>query len=178
MWKWMDLLLRKNHLLRCWGWLSLLNWIGALTLSLLINLPPRKLQPWFVLWSFFLLRLLCINIAYDHVWNTVVMLGLHSWNSPLPPFIKGRLQDLSKIESLGGGTKTFAKKGRITPKRVGRVGGCHFFITLHFNYSYCMCVGKVKFPLLSFSSSVFWVNHARFSSRSLLQCNNVSFVHF
>ena len=30
MWKWMGLFLRKNHLLRCWGWLSFLNWIGAL----------------------------------------------------------------------------------------------------------------------------------------------------
>ena len=30
MWKWMGLLLRKNHLWRCWGWLSLLNWIGVL----------------------------------------------------------------------------------------------------------------------------------------------------
>ena len=26
-------------------WLSLLNWIGALTLSLLLKLPPRKLEP-------------------------------------------------------------------------------------------------------------------------------------
>ena len=31
--KWLGLFLRKNHLLRCWSWLSLLNWIGALTLS-------------------------------------------------------------------------------------------------------------------------------------------------
>ena len=29
--KWMSLFLRKNNLLRCCGWLSLLNWIGALT---------------------------------------------------------------------------------------------------------------------------------------------------
>ena len=28
MWKRMDLFLRKNHLLRCRGWFSLLNWIG------------------------------------------------------------------------------------------------------------------------------------------------------
>ena len=34
MWKWMGLFLRKNHLLRCWGWHSLLNWIGALTFSI------------------------------------------------------------------------------------------------------------------------------------------------
>ena len=38
MWKWMGLFLKKNHLLRCWGWPSLLNWIGALTLSQLINI--------------------------------------------------------------------------------------------------------------------------------------------
>ena len=43
MWKWMDLFLRKNHFLKCWSWLSLLNWIGALTLSILLKLPPRKL---------------------------------------------------------------------------------------------------------------------------------------
>ena len=72
-WKWMGLFLRKNPLLRCWGWLSLLNWIGALTLSLLLKLPPRKLEPWFVLWNFFLLRLFCIsiNLTYGdacHVW--------------------------------------------------------------------------------------------------------------
>ena len=28
-WKWMGLFLRKNLFLRCWGWLSLLNWIGT-----------------------------------------------------------------------------------------------------------------------------------------------------
>ena len=73
--KWIGLFLRKYHLLRSWGWISLLNWIGALTLSLLLKLPPRKLEPWLLLWSFFLLRLLCIsiNLPYDHVWNTVVI---------------------------------------------------------------------------------------------------------
>ena len=50
----------------------------ALALSLLLNLPLRKLEPWFVLWSFFLLRLLCIsiNLPYTHLWNTVVPSGL------------------------------------------------------------------------------------------------------
>ena len=33
MWKWMSLFLRKSRLLKCWGCLSLLNWIGTLTLS-------------------------------------------------------------------------------------------------------------------------------------------------
>ena len=73
----MGLFLRKNNLLGCWDWLSLLNWIGVLTLSLLLKLPPRKFEPWFVLWSLFLLRLLCIaiNLPYGHIWNTVVMSG-------------------------------------------------------------------------------------------------------
>ena len=57
MWKWMGLFLKKNYLLRCWGWPSLPNWIGALALSLLLSLPPRNLKPYCVLRSFFLLRL-------------------------------------------------------------------------------------------------------------------------
>ena len=56
----MGLFLRKINLLRRWGWLCFLNWIVALTLSPLLKLPLRKLEPWFVLWSFFLLRLHCI----------------------------------------------------------------------------------------------------------------------
>ena len=48
MWKWMGLFSRKNNFLRCWGWLCLPNWIGALTLSLSLKLPQRKLEPWFV----------------------------------------------------------------------------------------------------------------------------------
>ena len=78
MWKWISVVLRKNHLLRCWGLLPLLNWIGALTLSLLLKLPPRKLEPWFILWSFFLLKLLCIsiNLPYAHAWNSIVTSGL------------------------------------------------------------------------------------------------------
>ena len=59
-WKWMGLVLMKNDLLKCWGWLFLLNWIGVPTLSLLLKPPSRKLEPWFILGSFFLLRLLCI----------------------------------------------------------------------------------------------------------------------
>ena len=61
MWKWMALFLRKN-LVRCWGYLSVLNWIGALTPSILLKLPPRKWEHWFILWSFFVLRWLCISI--------------------------------------------------------------------------------------------------------------------
>ena len=31
---WMGLFLRKKHILRCWGWLSLLNWIGTYIVSI------------------------------------------------------------------------------------------------------------------------------------------------
>ena len=78
---------------RCWNnstsfvWTENgLDWIGTFTLSLLLKLPPRKLEPWFLPWSFFLLRLLCISITlpYSHAWNTLVMSGLvlvfATWN--------------------------------------------------------------------------------------------------
>ena len=86
MWKWVCLFLRKNHLLRCWSWLFVLNWIGALTLPLLLKLPPRKSELWFILWSFFLLMLLYIstNLPFSHAWNTAVMpwlvLLVTNWN--------------------------------------------------------------------------------------------------
>ena len=44
MWNWMGLFFRKNHPLRYCCWLSLLNWFWALKLSLLVKLPPRKLE--------------------------------------------------------------------------------------------------------------------------------------
>ena len=79
--------LEEKYLLRCcWSWLSLPNWTEAPTLSLLLKPPPRKLEPWFVPWSFFLLRFLCtsINLPYGHIWNIVVMpelvLLVATWN--------------------------------------------------------------------------------------------------
>ena len=78
MWKWMGLFLSKTCILRCWGWRSLLNCIRALTLSLLLKLSPKKLEPWFILWSFFLLMLLFISInsPYNYAWNTAIMFRL------------------------------------------------------------------------------------------------------
>ena len=49
LWKCMDLILRKSHLLRCWGCLSLLNWIGGSYIMSMLKLPPIKLEPWFIL---------------------------------------------------------------------------------------------------------------------------------
>ena len=56
------------------------NWIIALTSSLLLKLPPRKLKPWFVLQSFLLLRLLSIsiNLPYSYIWNTAVITDVYS----------------------------------------------------------------------------------------------------
>ena len=41
----MGLFLRKNYLLRCWVCLSFLNWIVAFTLSILLKIPPKQLEP-------------------------------------------------------------------------------------------------------------------------------------
>ena len=54
MWQCMGILLKKNHLLKCWNCLSPLNWTGALTLSLLHKLLPNKSESLFILCSFFL----------------------------------------------------------------------------------------------------------------------------
>ena len=62
------------------------SWIGAPTLSLLLKLQPRKLEPWFSQWSFFPLKLPCIsiNLLSAHAWNTVFTSGLvplvGTWN--------------------------------------------------------------------------------------------------
>ena len=62
-WKRMGLILRKKHLSRCWDYLSLLNWIGPLTLYPVLKLAPRKLKLLLVLWSFFLMLLLFISLS-------------------------------------------------------------------------------------------------------------------
>ena len=69
--KWLGLFSSKNHLLRSQSCIFLLNLIGAL------KLPQRKLESWFLLWSFFLQWLLCIsiNIPYELAWNIFVMSG-------------------------------------------------------------------------------------------------------
>lgn len=58
------------------GWKYLLFVIRLGLLSSLIKLHPRKLAPWFVQWSFFLLkfRFLSINLTYGFTWTTVVLL--------------------------------------------------------------------------------------------------------
>ena len=59
---------------------SKLDW--APTLSQLLKLSPRKLEPWFVLWSFLLQRLLfiSINVPYSHVVMSGLVLLATTWN--------------------------------------------------------------------------------------------------
>ena len=49
-------------------------------------------------------------------------------------------------------------------------GGLPLSFTLQFSsIAVTVCGGKLRFPLLLFGSSVFWVNHARLSSKSSLR---------
>ena len=99
--------------------------------------------------------------------NLELLVSQHSLNSPTLNKVGGRT--FQKLSDLRDGPK-FLLERRITQRRGGvnvEMGVASCFITLQFNYIYCMCVGKVSFPLLRFDSSVFWVNHARFSSKSL-----------
>ena len=74
-WKWMG---EEKPSFKKLGLLFSTKLIGVLTLSLLLKLSPKKLEPWFVLWSFFLLKLLCIsiNLPYGLTWNTVVGMSI------------------------------------------------------------------------------------------------------
>ena len=57
---------------QCWK-----NSTCFVSLSKLLKLPPRKLEPWFVIWSFFLQMLLCIsiNLPYDLAWIIFIISG-------------------------------------------------------------------------------------------------------
>ena len=66
MWKWMGLFSKKDHYLKCWDFFFFENRLGPFTLSLLLKLSPKKLEPWFVLWNFFLMRLLFISTTLPH----------------------------------------------------------------------------------------------------------------
>ena len=72
------LLMRKwngkiNHLLRCWGWLSLLNWIEAFTLSAGKS-DPKKIGASIHSMKFFSseVALYLYKSTITHEWNTVV----------------------------------------------------------------------------------------------------------
>ena len=60
-----------------WGCHSLYDWIESLTLSQLLKLHPRKLEPWFFLWNFFSQKISVSLYIYHHFrWSIFVMFGL------------------------------------------------------------------------------------------------------
>ena len=86
-WLWIGSL-HKNiqlMLLRCWGWLSLLRWIGALTLSL-AKTATKKIEALICSMKFLSSGLLCVSIilTFSHAWIPIVMSGLAfgvtTWN--------------------------------------------------------------------------------------------------
>ena len=79
----------------------------------------------------------------------------------IPPLLKGEGVGPSKNWVTLRVPKFLLERGD-NPEKGGlcRNGGMPlFFITSQFNYILCMYVGKVKFSLIRFNSSVFWVNH-------------------
>ena len=111
-----------------------------------------------------------ISRFFTIIWIFSLSFPGHRWHSSTPPppthpllFKAGRT--FQKI--MEGGSKNFARKGRINLKRAVDVemGGSHF-ITLQFNHIYSVC-GKSKASFITFFPSVFWISHVRFSSKSL-----------
>ena len=74
----MDLLLINSNLVRCRACRFVINWIRSLTMSLLLKLPETKLEPSFLLWSFFLVTLVFIslNMSYNLAWDTASLYEL------------------------------------------------------------------------------------------------------
>ena len=100
--------------------------------------------------------------------------GITIVDPPPPPLIKGGGLGPSKNWVTWGLPKIFLERGD-NPEKKGdwcRNGGLplFYYFTVQFHLL-CVCVcggGGVKFALLHFDSSVFWVNHTRFSSKSIV----------
>ena len=77
-WKWIGLFLMKNHILRCWGCLSLLKLDWESYIVSIARIASKKIGALICSMKFFSLRLLCIsiNLPYNLAWNTVAMPGL------------------------------------------------------------------------------------------------------
>ena len=62
----------------------------------------HSMKFYYVLWCFFLLRLLCvsINLPYAHVWNTVVMSGLVPLVLTVGPSLAASLEPLAHCQNV------------------------------------------------------------------------------
>ena len=78
---------------------------------------------------------------------------------PPAPLLKGGGgRTFEKLSNMGGDTIFFARKEGSTCKLGvdAEMAGCHFFSYFKIqSYLLCVCVGKVRFPLLLFGSSAF-----------------------
>ena len=89
--------------------------------------------------------------------------------TPTPPLLKRGLGPSKNWVTWGvggGGTKFFCQREGINLKTWGG-GSCHFLLR-YSSVTFTLCRGAVRFPLLFFRSSVFWISHSRSSSKSLL----------
>ena len=89
--------------------------------------------------------------------------ALHSWG-----WGGGGVRTFQKFSHLSEGVQNFLlEKGDKPEKGGGNVEmgvGTSFTILQLSSITFTMCVDKVRFPLLLFGFSIFWVSHARFSS--------------
>ena len=70
--------LEEKQSLRCWDCFSLLNWIGALTLSQFAKTVSKKIGALINSMKFLSpeVALHLINMLHSHAWNTTSMSGL------------------------------------------------------------------------------------------------------
>ena len=91
----------------------------------------------------------------------------------IPPFlIKGRGLGPSKNWVTWEGLNFLLKREDKPERGGGGKGWCKNgglpLLLLYSSVTFTVSVGKIRFPLLFFRPSNFWVSHARFSSKSLL----------
>ena len=89
----------------------------------------------------------------DYFWLRKLVHDSHSWNPPPSPPTPQDMDEITKRHRGGGGYKFLLLER----------GGGVTFLLLYSSVTFNACVGKVRFPLLLFRSSVFWGSHSRIS---------------
>ena len=108
-WKCMGLFLMKNYISRAWDCLFLLNWIGALTLSLLLKLSPRKVVSWALIRSMKFLYFEVLLHLYKSTIRPCMEYCYHVWTGA-PICYLNKLDALKKqiYKIVGPGTYCFS----------------------------------------------------------------------
>ena len=113
-------------------------------------------------------KYLCYNWVFEH--NQT---ALHCFLTKVITFtiVGGRgAEPFKNWVTWRGGGQNFLLVREDKPEKEGwcRNKGVATFLLLYSSIAFTVCRGKVRLPLLLSRSSVFWVSHARFSSKSLL----------